>query len=106
MVVKRSGDRVPFDRSKIESGVASAAKGRPLTDEQIAGLAVELEDKLRLIGGDASSEQIGLAVLERLGELDQVAYVRFASVYKGFDRPEDFEREITLLTKSTAPKRH
>ncbi len=104
MVVKRSGDRVPFERAKIESGVAAAAKGRPLSGEQIAELALSLEDELRLIGGDVTSERIGLAVLERLGELDQVAYVRFASVYKEFDRPEDFEREITLLQKSTAPK--
>ena len=114
VVVKRSGDRVPFDRSKIEQGLASAAKGRPLSDDRIAAVALTIEDQLRTIGASVTSEQVGLAVLERLRDLDQVAYVRFASVYKGFDDPSDFEREIELLTgatgptlaKETAPKRH
>ena len=106
VVVKRSGDRVPFDRGKIERGLASAAKGRPLTPEAIAEVAVAIEDGLRSAGPVVTSEQVGLAVLEQLRELDQVAYVRFASVYKGFDDPSDFEREIVLLTKDTAPKRH
>mgnify|MGYP001627146396 CR=1 FL=1 len=106
VVVKRSGDRVPFDRSKIEMGVVAAAKGRPVTLEQIGELAADLEDRFRLGGGEVTSEQIGLAVLDALRELDQVAYVRFASVYKGFEDPADFQREVRLLTKSTAPKRH
>jgi transcriptional repressor NrdR len=106
VVVKRSGDRVPFDRSKIEMGVIAASKGRPVTREQIAELAADLEDQFRLAGGEVTSEQIGLAVLDRLRELDQVAYLRFASVYKGFEDPSDFQREVRLLTKSTAPKRH
>ncbi len=106
VVVKRSGDRVPFDRSKIEMGVVAAAKGRPVTLEQIGELAADLEDRFRLGGGEVTSEQIGLAVLDGLRELDQVAYVRFASVYKGFEDPADFQREVRLLTKSTAPKRH
>jgi transcriptional repressor NrdR len=106
VVVKRSGDRVPFDRDKIESGVRAAAKGRPLTDQQLATLATEIEDELRLLGADLTSEQIGVAVLDRLRDLDKVAYVRFASVYKDFDDPSDFQREVRLLTKATAPKRH
>jgi transcriptional repressor NrdR len=106
VVVKRSGDRVPFDRAKIEAGVVAAAKGRPVTLEQVALAAEALEDQLRIQGGEVTSEQIGLAVLDQLREVDQVAYVRFASVYKGFDDPADFEREIGLLTKETAPKRH
>lgn len=106
LVLKRSGDRVPFDRAKIESGVRSAVKGRPVDDEQISELAAEIEDRFRLKGGEVSSEQIGLAVLDRLLELDQVAYVRFASVYKGFEDPADFSREVRLLSKPTAPKRH
>ena len=106
LVVKRSGDRVPFDRTKIEDGVRAAVKGRPVAPEQLAELAAELEDRFRLKGGEVSSEQIGLAVLDRLLELDQVAYVRFASVYKGFEDPADFSREVRLLTKPTAPKRH
>lgn len=107
MVVKRSGDRVPFDRQKVVAGIVAAAKGRPVTTDQIAEVVADLEDRFRLKGGgDIPSEQVGLAVLDCLRELDQVAYVRFASVYKGFDDPADFEREIGLLTKSTAPKRH
>ena len=104
-VIKRSGDRETFDRAKIEAGIVSAAKGRPITLEQIALVAEAIEDQSRLHGGEIASEQIGLAVLEQLRELDQVAYVRFASVYKGFDDAADFEREIGLLTKETAPKR-
>ena len=66
---------------------------------------LSVEDEARLQGGEITTEQIGLAVLARLRELDEVAYVRFASVYKGFDDPGDFEREIGLL-KATAPKAH
>lgn len=106
VVVKRSGDRVSFDRSKIEAGIVAAAKGRPVTLEQIDLVAETLEDRCRLQGGEVTSEQIGLAVLDELRVLDEVAYVRFASVYKGFDDAADFQREVTLLTKETAPKRH
>jgi transcriptional repressor NrdR len=106
VVLKRSGDRVPFDRSKIEAGIVAAAKGRPITLEQIGCIAEAIEDQWRLQGGEATTEQIGLAVLEQLRDLDQVAYVRFASVYKDFDEAADFEREVGLLTKETAPKRH
>jgi transcriptional repressor NrdR len=106
VVVKRSGDKVPFDRGKISSGVVAAAKGRPVTLEAIEELCADLENLVRQSGGEIDSERLGLAVLERLRDLDQVAYVRFASVYKGFDDPSDFSREIRLLTKTTAPKRH
>jgi transcriptional repressor NrdR len=106
IVVKRSGDRVPFDREKVEAGVRSAVKGRPVTDSELALLAAGIEDQMRLLGPEVKSEQIGVAVLERLRELDKVAYLRFASVYKDFDDPSDFQREVRLLTKATAPKRH
>lgn len=104
-VIKRSGDRVPFDRSKVEAGLFAAAKSRPVTLEEIADLISELEDQFRPMG-EVTSEQVGLAVLERLRDLDQVAYVRFASVYKNFDDATDFQREVRLLIKDTAPKRH
>jgi transcriptional repressor NrdR len=105
VVRKRSGAREPFDRDKVVSGLRAAAKSRPIGDDALQAVAADVEEALRLGGGrDVRSEQIGLAVLERLRELDQVAYVRFASVYKGFDDPADFERELTLLAKSTAPK--
>ena len=107
LVVKRSGDREPFDRAKVIAGVRAAAKSRPLTDDQLDALSGDVEELLRLgVGGDVQSEQIGLLVLEHLRDLDPVTYVRFASVYKGFDNASDFERELTLLTKATAPKRH
>jgi transcriptional repressor NrdR len=105
VVVKRSGDREPFDRGKVEAGVRAAAKGRPVDDAALAELADQIEEALRVEGGDVASEQVGRAVLERLVELDQVAYVRYASVYKDFDDPADFQREVRLL-KATEPKRH
>ena len=106
MVVKRSGDRVPFSQPKVMAGVASASKGRPVSDEAILAMVTDLEDEMRLIGPEVTSEQVGVAVLERLRQLDQVAYMRFASVYKDFDDPSDFQRELGLLTKATEPKRH
>jgi transcriptional repressor NrdR len=106
VVVKRSGDRVPFDRGKIEAGLRAAAKGRPVGADEIARIAAEVEDQARLDGPEVASEAVGVGVLERLREVDHVAYVRFASVYKGFDDAADFQRELHLLTKQTAPKRH
>ena len=106
VVVKRSGDRVPFDQKKITEGIAAAAKGRPIEDEVIEQAAASIAEELRLLGPELTSEQVGFAVLEHLREIDHVAYMRFASVYKGFDDAADFQREITLLTKATEPKRH
>lgn len=106
IVVKRSGDRVPFEQSKITEGIAAAAKGRPIEQETILLTAAAIAEELRLSGPELTSEQVGFAVLEHLRELDHVAYMRFASVYKGFDDASDFQREITLLTKATEPKRH
>jgi len=106
LVVKRSGEREPFDRAKVIDGVRAAAKSRPLTDDQLEVLGADVEELLRLSGAEVGTEQIGLLVLEHLRDLDHVTYVRFASVYKGFDDAADFERELTLLTKSTAPKHH
>ena len=105
-VIKRSGDREPFDRAKIVAGLEAASKNRPLVDEQLDALGLELEEALRMEGPEVTSQQIGLAVLERLRALDEVAYMRFASVYKGFEDRGDFEREAGLLAKATDPKRH
>lgn len=105
LVVKRSGDREEFARQKVVAGLAAATKNRPVTDEQRAALAAAVEESLRMEGGsEVPSERVGLAVLERLRELDQVASVRFASVYKEFSDPNDFAREVGLLTKATVPK--
>ncbi len=102
VVLKRSGDRHPFDRDKVVTGMRAAAKGRPVTDDQLVEVAVQIEESLRLAGGgEVPTADVGAAVLERLRDLDQVAYLRFASVYKEFSGPADFEREVTLLSEAT-----
>jgi len=101
VVVKRSGARVPFDRQKIVAGIQSAAKNRPVSLEALDALGLEIEEGLRLEGPDVTTEQIGRAVLDRLRALDEVAYIRFVSVYKGFEDLTDFEREVVLLTRSS-----
>ena len=107
VVVKRSGDRAPFDRAKVEAGVRAAAKGRPIDDEQVPSLAGAVEDELRLVGGRGRrASRSGWPCSSGSRELDEVAYLRFASVYKGFDDAADFQRELRLLTKATEPKRH
>lgn len=99
VVVKSNGSRQPFDREKIVRGVAAAGKGRPVSLDQIHRLAEDVEDELRFADGDLTSERVGRAVLERLRTLDEVLYLRFASVYKGFDAASDFQRELSLLKK-------
>ncbi|QXC62492.1 transcriptional regulator NrdR [Aquihabitans sp. G128] len=111
LVVKRSGDREPYDVAKVVAGLAAATKGRPVDAGQLDDLAGAVEESLRLEGPEVPSEEVGRAVLERLRDLDVVAAVRFASVYKEFDDLADFERELTelthsALTKATEPKRH
>lgn len=104
VVLKSHGGREPFDRSKIVAGIASAAKGRPVTAVQIEQIATEVDDDVRLGGGEVTSADIGLAVLERLRGIDDVAYLRFASVYKNFDAAADFQRELSLLEKAGLEK--
>ena len=104
-VVKRSGLREPFERAKVVEGVRAATKNRPVTAEQMEELAQSVEDALRAATTEPTSQQVGVAVLERLQSLDDVAYLRFASVYKGFEEAGDFQREAGLLTKTTEPKR-
>jgi transcriptional repressor NrdR len=98
-VVKRDGRREPFDAAKVATGVRVAATDRPVDDAAIAALTTEVEEELRLLGPDVSTERIGIEVLERLRRLDAVAALRFASVYKGFDDLSDFAAEITELAK-------
>jgi transcriptional repressor NrdR len=104
MVVKRSGARQPFDRVKLINGLRAATKNRPVTEEQLEVVAHQVEEELREAGSEPTSEQVGIAVLEQLRVVDEVAYLRFASVYKGFEGADDFRREVGLLTKTTAPK--
>ena len=103
-VAKRSGEREPFDREKIIKGLRAAFKNRPVDEDVITGVATSVEEAVRLLGRDVSSEEVGLTTLEQLRKVDDVAYVRFASVYKGFEDADDFAREIRMLEKTTAPK--
>ncbi len=99
IVRKRSGAREPFVRAKIVAGMRAAAKNRPVTLEQLEAVAAEIEEGLRVEGGELTTARIGQHVLARLRQLDEVAYVRFASVYKGFEGVGDFQREVGLLTR-------
>ena len=97
-VVKRSGVVEPFARDKVISGVRKACKGRPVTEDQLARLGQLVEDSLRASGQpEVPSDEVGVAILGPLRELDQVAYLRFASVYRQFTSADDFEAEIALL---------
>ena len=98
MVGKRSGATEPFTRDKIVRGVRRACQGRPVTDDQLAILAQQVEDEMRLRGcAEVPSHEVGLAILRPLRELDEVAYLRFASVYRSFESLTDFEEEIAAL---------
>ena len=97
-VLKRSGATEPFNREKAISGVRKACKGRPVTEDELACLGQAVEDALRGGGyAEVPSHEVGLAILTPLRELDEVAYLRFASVYRAFESAGDFEAEIALL---------
>ncbi|SIR45031.1 transcriptional regulator NrdR [Micromonospora avicenniae] len=97
-VVKRSGVTEPFSRTKIIGGVRKACQGRPVDDDSIALLAQRVEETVRAKGAaEIPSHEVGLAILGPLRDLDEVAYMRFASVYRSFDSLADFEREIESL---------
>ena len=104
VIRKRSEVTEPFDAVKLRAGIERAAIGR-LDDAAIDALVAGVEEDLRAIGGEIKSDRVGAIVLERLRGLDHVAYLRFASVYKGFEDLADFEREVGELQKTTAPKR-
>lgn len=98
VVVKRSGVVEPFNRDKVVSGVRKACKGRPVNDDQLARLAQTVEEALRASGqSEVPADEVGVAILGPLRELDQVAYLRFASVYRQYESVDDFEAEIALL---------
>jgi transcriptional repressor NrdR len=100
-VVKRSGVTEPFSRSKIMNGVRKACQGRPVAEDAIALLAQRVEDVVRARGAaEVPSQEVGLAILGPLRELDEVAYLRFASVYQDFQSADDFIREIDNLRAS------
>jgi transcriptional repressor NrdR len=97
-VMKRSGATEPFSRQKVIAGARKACQGRPVSDYDLDLLGQRVEEELRATGqAVVPSREVGLAILQPLRELDEVAYLRFASVYRGFTTLEDFEREIDIL---------
>ena len=97
-VLKRSGASEPFAREKAIRGVRKACKGRPVSEDDLACLGQQVEDTLRSDGwAEVPAHEVGMAILGPLRQLDEVAYLRFASVYRAFESAEDFETEIALL---------
>jgi transcriptional repressor NrdR len=97
-VVKRSGVTEPFSREKVVIGVRRACQGRPVDEDALQQLAQLVEETIRATGAaEVPSHEVGLAILGPLRELDEVAYLRFASVYRSFSSIEDFEKEIAGL---------
>ena len=105
LVVKRSGIEEPFARAKIVEGIRRACKNRPVSEAEIEAIAEDVEEAARADGRrPLPTAEIGREVLERLRSFDEVAYLRFASVYKDFQELNDFERELGLLLKKLPPK--
>ena len=104
VVVKRDGTHEPWDRQKVLTGIGRAIVNRPVTDEQVAALVDRVETRLRRKGPAVSSEQVGLEVLQHLQRLDEVGYLRFASVYMDFQEAGDFQRELGRLRKKDPAK--
>ncbi|MGC0363698.1 transcriptional repressor NrdR [Rhodococcus sp. 27YEA15] len=99
-VVKRSGVTEPFSREKVVKGVRRACQGRQVDNDSLNLLAQQVEDAVRASGSaEIPSNEVGLAILDPLRNLDEVAYLRFASVYKSFSSAEDFEQEITDMRR-------
>ena len=97
-IIKRSGATEPFSREKVLVGVRKACQGRPVNEDDLVLLAQRVEEALRATGqADIEAQEVGLAILAPLRELDEVAYLRYASVYRNFTSLEDFEVEIALL---------
>lgn len=101
MVVKRDGNAEPFNREKVVSGVRKACKGRPIDEEELKLLGIRVERDLRSRGvSEVKAEEVGLAILEPLRQLDEVAYMRFASVYQHFNSLDDYSQAIDSLKKA------
>ena len=97
-VLKRSGATEPFSRDKAVAGVRKACKGRPVTEDQLAMLGQTVENTLRGEGyAEVPAHEVGVAILAPLRQLDEVAYLRFASIYRSFESAADFEDEIALM---------
>jgi transcriptional repressor NrdR len=97
-IIKRSGASEPFSREKVLVGVRKACQGRPVNEDDLVLLAQRVEETLRGTGqAEIEAQEVGMAILAPLRELDEVAYLRYASVYRNFASLEDFEGEIALL---------
>lgn len=104
-VVKRSGVTEPFSRAKVLAGVRKACQGRRVSEDELARLAQEVEETARATGcAEVPAHEIGLAILAPLRALDEVAYLRFASVYRSFESLHDFELEIEALRSTVAQR--
>ncbi|GAA2625541.1 hypothetical protein GCM10009863_45260 [Streptomyces axinellae] len=104
-VIKRSGVTEPFSRDKVIAGVRKACQGRPVTEDALAQLGQRVEEAVRATGSaELSTHDVGLAILGPLQDLDLVAYLRFASVYKAFESLEDFETAIAELREAHPPR--
>ncbi len=102
-VIKRSGVTEPFSRQKVAAGVGKACQGRPVNQDDLDLLAQRVEEAVRASGvAEIQADDVGLAILGPLRELDEVAYLRFASVYQAFDSLEDFEKAISSLRAASA----
>jgi transcriptional repressor NrdR len=98
MVRKRNGRLEAFSATKLATGLSAALADRPVSGSDVETLVAEIEDSIRVAGArQVTSDEVGRKALERLKTLDEVAYLRFASVYKGFQDAADFEREMAEL---------
>ena len=105
-VVKRSGVIEPFSRNKVVAGVRKACQGRPVSDDELALLAQQVEEHLRTSGvSSVSSDEVGKAILPFLRDLDEIAYLRFASVYHAFNSLDDFADAIDSLRERSQAKK-
>jgi transcriptional repressor NrdR len=105
VVIKRNGRRVPFDRDKLMRSISIALRKRPVEPERVEELVSKIVRELEGLGeSEVSSETVGETVMEQLRLLDDVAYVRFASVYRNFREPKDFEAALAELSGDDDPK--
>lgn len=104
-VVKRDGSKEPYSREKVLAGLHKALAGRETDEERIQKVADRVGDRLRRHGPEVTSEEVGVEVLQALKKLDDIAYLRFASVYKGFEDVEDFQREMGRIQRKEPAKK-
>lgn len=100
VIVKKDGSKVDYDKNKIEAGIRKALEKRPITAERFAKLMGDIEYDIRAVEKpEITTREIGKMVLKKMRELDEVAYVRFASVYKSFGSIESFKKELDTFDK-------